>query len=88
MQTVKHWLMAATLASLAAFSTTAVLAADLTKEQATEMALKAHPGQVTKAYQETHKGQKVWEVQVKGDDGKKWEIYYTLDGKLMEEKSQ
>jgi uncharacterized membrane protein YkoI len=88
MQTVKHWLMAAALTSLAVFSTTAVLAADLTKEQATEMALKAHPGQVTKAYQETHKDQKVWEVQVKGDDGKKWEIFYTLDGKLMEEKSQ
>ena len=88
MQTAKHWLLAATLASVAAFSTTAVLAADLTKEQATDLALKAHPGQVIKAYQETHKGQKVWEVQVKGEDGKKWEIYYTLDGKLMEEKSQ
>ena len=88
MQTVKHGLMAATLASLAVFSTTVVLAADLTKEQATEMALNAHPGEVIKAYQETRKGQKVWEVQVKGADGKKWEIYYTLDGKLMEEKSQ
>ncbi|MFO1434203.1 MAG: PepSY domain-containing protein [Candidatus Competibacteraceae bacterium] len=88
MQNVRQRLMLATLTSLAAFSTTAVLAADLTKEQATEMATKAHPGQVIKTYQETHKGQKVWEVQVKGDDGKKWEIYYTLDGKLMEEKSQ
>ena len=88
MQTATRWLLATTLVSLAAFSTTAVLAADLTKEQATDLALKAHPGQVIKAYQETHKGQKVWEVQVKGEDGKKWEIYYTLDGKLMEEKSQ
>ncbi len=88
MQTAKHWLIAATLASVAVFSTTAVLAADLTKEQATEMALKAHPGQVIKTYEETHKGQKVWEVQVKGDDGKKWEVYYTMDGKLMEEKSK
>ena len=88
MQTATRWLIAAALASAAAFSTTAVPAADLTKEQATEMALKAHPGQVIKAYQETHKGQPVWEVQVKGDDGKKWEIFYTLDGKLMEEKSQ
>ena len=88
MQTVKHWLIAATLASVAAFSTTAVLAADLTKEQATEMALKAHPGKVVKAYQETYKGQKGWEVQLQGDDGKKWTIYYTMDGKLMEEKSQ
>ena len=73
---------------MATFSTTTVLAADLTKEQATDLALKAHPGQVIKAYQETHKGQKVWEVQVKDEDGKKWEVYYTLDGKLMEEKSQ
>lgn len=88
MQNVKHWLMGVTLASLAAFSTAVLLAADLTKEQATEMAMKAHPGKVTKAYQETHKGQKVWEVQVKGDDGKNWQIFYTLEGKLIEEKSQ
>ena len=77
MKTVKHWLIAAALAGAATFSTTAVPAADLTKEQVTEMALKAHPGQVIKAYQDTHKGQPVWEVQVKGDDGKKWEVFYT-----------
>jgi len=88
MQTATRWLIAATLASVAAFSTTVALAADLTKEQATDMALKAHPGKVVKAYQETHKDQKVWEVQLQGDDGKKWTVYYTMDGKLMEEKSQ
>ena len=88
MQNVKKWLMGVTLAGMAAFSTAVLLAADLTKEQVTDLATKAHPGQVIKAYQETHKGQKVWEVQVKGDDGKKWEIYYTLEGKLIEEKSQ
>nr|MCU0808666.1 PepSY domain-containing protein [Candidatus Contendobacter sp.] len=39
----------------------------ITKEQAIEMALKAHPGKVTKAYEETKKGKKTWEVKIKGD---------------------
>ncbi|MCU0808155.1 MAG: PepSY domain-containing protein [Candidatus Contendobacter sp.] len=42
----------------------------ITKEQAIEMALKAHPGKVTKAYEETKKGKKTWEVKIKGDDGR------------------
>jgi hypothetical protein len=32
-------------------------AAPITKEQAIEMALKAHPGKVTKAYEDTNEGQ-------------------------------
>ncbi|MCC8991390.1 MAG: PepSY domain-containing protein, partial [Streptococcus sp.] len=32
------------------------VAAAITKDQATEMALKAHPGKVTKAYEDAHKG--------------------------------
>lgn len=53
-------------------------AAAITKEQATEMALKAHPGKVTKVYEDTHKGKKTWEIKIAGDDGKKWEIYYEI----------
>jgi hypothetical protein len=34
------------------------------------MALKAHPGKVTKAYEDTKKGKKTWEVKIDGADGK------------------
>lgn len=58
----------------------------ITKEQAIEMALKAHPGKVTKAYEDTKKGKKAWEVKIKGDDGKKWEVYYEIaTGELVAE---
>jgi len=50
----------------------------ITKEQAVEMALKAHPGKVIKADDETKKGKEAWEVKIKGDDGKKWEVYYEI----------
>ena len=57
-----------------------------TTEQAVEMALKAHPGKVTKAYEDTKKGKKTWEVKIKGDDGKKWEVYYEIaTGQLVAE---
>ena len=58
----------------------------ITKEQAVEMALKAHPGKVTKAYEDTKNGKKTWEVKIKGDDGKKWEVYYEIaTGQLVAE---
>lgn len=58
----------------------------ITKEQAIEIALKAHPGKVTKAYEDTKKGKKTWEVKIKGDDGKKWEVYYEIaTGELLAE---
>jgi uncharacterized membrane protein YkoI len=60
----------------------------ITKEQAIEMALKAHPGKVTKAYEDTKKGKKTWEVKIKGDDGKKWEVYYEIaTGELVAEEA-
>jgi len=60
----------------------------ITKEQAVEMALKAHPGKVTKAYEDTKKGKKTWEVKIKGDDGKKWEVYYEIaTGQLVAEEA-
>ena len=96
----KPLLAAVTLA--VAFATTAAFAAGeapatppvtqaaaITKEQATEMALKAHPGKVTKAYEDTHKGKKTWEVRISGDDGKKWEVYYEIaTGALVDAKSE
>ena len=60
----------------------------ITKEQAVEMALKAHPGKVTKAYEDTKKGKKTWEVKIKGDDGNKWEMYYEIaTGELVAEET-
>lgn len=59
----------------------------ITKEQAIEMALKAHPGKVTKAYEDNHKGKKTWEVKIKGDDGKNWQTYYEITtGALVDDK--
>ncbi|MFO1371836.1 MAG: PepSY domain-containing protein [Candidatus Competibacteraceae bacterium] len=56
----------------------ATSAAGITKEQAIEMAQKAHPGKLVKAYQDAKKGKTTWEVQIQGDDGKKWEIHYEI----------
>lgn len=62
---------------------------EITKEQAVDMALKAHPGEVIKAYEDTKKGKKTWEVRIKGSDGKKWEIYYEIKtGALIAEESK
>mgnify|MGYP003582629094 FL=1 len=53
------------------------------------MALKAHPGKVTKAYEDTKKGKKTWEVKIDGDDGKKWEVYYEIKtGQLVAEEGK
>ena len=61
----------------------------ITKEQAVEMALKAHPGKVTKAYEDTKKGKKTWEVKVLGKDGKRWELHYEIkSGALVSEESK
>lgn len=70
-------------------ATAATAAHEITKEQATEMALKAHPGKVTKAYEDTKKGKKTWEVKIDGADGKKWEVYYEIKtGELVAEESK
>jgi uncharacterized membrane protein YkoI len=59
----------------------------ITKEQAIEMALKAHPGEVTKAYEDGHKGKQTWEVKIKGKDGKNWKTYYEIStGTLVDDK--
>jgi len=59
----------------------------ITKEQAIEMALKAHPGEVTKAYEDGHKGKQTWEVKIKGQDGKSWKTYYEIStGALVDDK--
>ena len=73
----------------AAPASTAAPAREISKEQAIEMALKAHPGEVTKAYQDTKKGKKTWEVKIDGKDGKKWEILYEIaTGALVAEESK
>jgi len=53
------------------------------------MALKAHPGEVTKAYQDTKKGKQTWEVKINGTDGKKWEVHYEIKtGALVSEEGK
>lgn len=67
-------------------SSALALAADgpITKQQAIDMALKARPGAVIKAYQERKRGADAWEVQVKSKDGQRWALYYALaDGRLI-----
>lgn len=75
------------LTALVLASNVALAAEAMTKEQAIDKALAAHPGEVTKAYQETKRGQQVWEVKINADDGSQWEVYYTVAGGelLMEE---
>ena len=80
---------AETKAAAPAAGQPATAAHEITKEQATEMALKAHPGKVTKAYEDTKKGKKTWEVKIDGADGKKWEVYYEIKtGELVAEESK
>ncbi|MCP5419746.1 MAG: PepSY domain-containing protein [Gammaproteobacteria bacterium] len=88
MKNIKHFRIA--VLSLGLLAASIGFAADsmLSKDDATKMALEAHPGELIKAYKETRRGEEVWEVQVKGDDGKKWEIYYSMAGKLVKEESE
>lgn len=78
-------LFAAALAATALY--TSVSLAQVSEEDVVAKALVAHPGEVTKAYKETKKGQELWEVKIKGDDGKKWEVFYDVQtGEFVEEK--
>lgn len=103
MTNTKRLLTAAALALTAAFATTAfatesgasqpaattTAATPITKDQAIAMAQKDHPGKVIKAYEDTKKGKKTWEVQIQGDDGKKWEIHYDIKtGELVSAESK
>ena len=76
-------------AAFAADTKAAAPAREITKEQAIEMATKAHPGEVTKAYEDTKKGKKTWEVKINGTDGKKWEVHYEIKtGALVSEEGK
>jgi uncharacterized membrane protein YkoI len=87
----KRMLVAVALAAVTALSAGVSLAAGeetkgmagaaatqgaVTKEQIEAKALEEHPGKVEKIYKETKKGKEVWEVKIKGDDGKEHELYY------------
>lgn len=70
-------------------ATATATAQEISKEQAVEMALRAHPGTVTKAYEDTKKGKKTWEVKINGNDGKKWEVHYEIKtGALVSEEGK
>jgi uncharacterized membrane protein YkoI len=85
----KKRFIAAVLGVTAILFTSISVAGDaISKEQAIEKALQAHSGEVTKAYQETRRGQEVWEVQIQGDDGKKWITYYAMSGELVQEEAE
>ncbi len=82
-------MMKTVLAAVLTVSASMALAAGMTKEEATAKATAAHPGEVTKVYQEKNKGQDVWEVKIKGQDGKKWEVFYAVDtGEFVKESSE
>ncbi len=69
-----------------ALATTASTEEGITLEQAIEMARQARPGTVEEVERDTKDGVAVWEVKIKGDDGQKWELYYSIaDGKLVKE---
>ena len=73
----------------AAPMTAATAAGEISKDQAVAMALEAHPGDVIKAYQDSKKGKKTWEVKIKGADGKKWELHYEIKtGALVSEEGR
>ena len=39
-------------------------------------------------HKDTKKGKKTWEVKIKGNDGKKWEVYYDIKtGELVAEEA-
>lgn len=71
MRTLNALLAAALLAAAAGTAA----AAELTKEDAIAKAQAIHPGEVIKAYTEVQKGRKLWEVQLKGADGKKVAVF-------------
>jgi uncharacterized membrane protein YkoI len=48
----------------------------VTKEQIEAKALKEHPGKVERIHEKKHMGKEVWEVKIKGTDGKEHELYY------------
>ena len=82
-------MMKTVLAAVLTVSASMALAAGMTKEEATAKATAAQPGEVTKVYQEKNKGQDVWEVKIKGQDGKKWEVFYAVDtGEFVKESSE
>ncbi|PWV60551.1 PepSY domain-containing protein [Plasticicumulans acidivorans] len=73
MRTLNALLAAALLATAGS-----AFAADMTKEEAIAKAQEIHPGEVVKAYTETQHGQKLWEVQIKGADGKKVALFFNV----------
>lgn len=65
------------------------VAREITREQAVDMALKAHPGEVARASKDTRDGKQTWEVTIKGKDGKQWEVYYDIKtGELVAEEGK
>lgn len=80
-------LLAAALAASALYAQVSL--AEVSEEEVVAKAVAAHPGEVTKAYKETKKGKELWEVKIKGEDGKEWEVFYDVQtGEFVEEKAE
>lgn len=83
MMKLRNALLGLSLVVIAPFA----MAEPMSLDQAVSAATAAHPGEVIKAYQETKRGQEVWEVKIAGEDGKQWEVYYAVNtGELVMEK--
>jgi uncharacterized membrane protein YkoI len=71
-------------AALSALLSGAVLAANMTKQQIENAALKAQPGTVQQAKLEKMGGKELWRVQVKGTDQKEHYLYFTRAGEQVD----
>lgn len=78
MNTAKKLIATATLAALSGVFTGAGLAAEThaTKAQVEKEALAIYPGKVEHAKMEKKQGKEVWEVKIKGHDGKEHTLYF------------
>ena len=54
------------------------LAAAATRDSVEKTALTAHPGKVEMVEQTKRMGKDVWEVKIKGNDGREYNLYYDI----------
>ena len=71
--------------ALCALFSGAALAADMTEQQIKDAALKAQPGTVEQAKLEKKGEHELWQVTVKGKDGKEHMVYFTKAGEHVNE---
>ena len=71
--------------ALCALFSGVALAANMTEQQIKDAAIKAQPGTVELAKLEKKGAHELWEVKVKGNDGKEHTLYFTQAGEHVSE---